>query len=159
MKKTVSAIVFGVMTATALAATAQPFGYGPGSGYGAGYQQGPCAGNPANCPRRQAFAPGAQIQPGSAADPVTGRLDRMAARLGLSAEQKARLEPIFRERQQIRRTQRQAMRDQVSQVLTPEQLARFDQMRGQRGKRRGGCRGGPGYGRSAGYGQGPGFGW
>jgi Spy/CpxP family protein refolding chaperone len=117
------------------AAVAQPMGYGPGygAGYGPGY--GPCW-------RAQGAGPKANWGNG---DWVQSRLDRMAARLNLTPEQKAKLEPILRQRQELRATQQAAMRQDVEAILTPEQRTLYQQM-------------GPGGGRSQGrgFGYGPG---
>jgi Spy/CpxP family protein refolding chaperone len=88
------------------------------------------------------------------------RLDRMAWRLSLTPEQKAKLKPIFEQRQALRNAQRQAMRKQIAQILTPAQLAQWDQRRSQHGWRRGGgpCRGRQGFGPGRGYGPGMGYG-
>lgn len=136
-KRTLTATATGIAVLATTVALAQPPGYGPGPGYG----------------------PAAQTAPG---DWAQARLDRMAWRLSLTEEQKARLKPILEERQALRTAQRTAMRNQLAEILTPQQVAQFDQMRGQRGGRRfgaGPCRGGgPGFGRGGGYGPGPGFG-
>ncbi len=142
-KRTLVASAIGIAAVAATVALAQPPGYGPGPGY----------------------APQAQTA-GSSVDWAQARLDRMAWRLNLTEEQKAKLKPIFEERQALRTAQRQAMRKQLAEVLTPAQLAQWDQMRGQRGSRRfgrGPCGGqgfgpGRGYGPGMGYGPGPGFG-
>jgi Spy/CpxP family protein refolding chaperone len=118
------------------AALAQPPGYAPGTGPGYGPGVGPCG-------RAQGMGPRANWDSG---DWVQGRLDRMASRLNLTAEQKARLEPILRQRQELRATQQAAMRQEISAILTPEQRAQFDQL----GPGRGGWRG-----RGMGYGPGP----
>jgi Spy/CpxP family protein refolding chaperone len=133
-KRTLAATTIGIAALAATVAVAQPPAYSPGPGYG----------------------PTAQTAP---ADWAQARLDRMAWRLNLTEEQKAKLKPILEERQAFRTAQRAAMRNQLAQVLTPQQLAQFDQMRGQRGWRRfGGGPCGGGYGPGMGYGPGPGFG-
>ncbi len=149
MNKTLTTIAVGILTLTAASAFAQGPGYGRGMGYG------PCGGAGVNCPWAQGGAPAA-TQGAVPADPVAAKLDRMAARLNLSPEQKAQLEPILRERQAMRAAQQQAVREQVARVLTPEQLAQFDQMRAQGGMGRGGGGGclGPGYGWGPGRGYG-----
>lgn len=82
-------------------------------------------------------------------DRTASQLERMAWRLNLTQEQKAKLEPILRQRDEMRATQRQAMRQEIAAVLTPEQRAQFEQM-------------GPGpggrMGRGMGRGMGPGGG-
>jgi Spy/CpxP family protein refolding chaperone len=136
-KRTLVASAIGIAALAATIALAQPPGYGPGPGY----------------------APPAQPA-GGTGDWAQGRLDRMAWRLNLTGEQKAKLKPIFEEREALRAAQRQAMRKQLAEVLTPAQLAQWDQMRGQRrGPRRGRrpCAG-KGFGPGPGYGPGPGFG-
>jgi len=137
-KHTLAATAIGIAALAAAVASAQPLGYGPGPGYG----------------------PPAQST-GSNVDWAQARLDRMAWRLNLTDEQKAKLKPIFEEKEALRAAQREAMRKQLAEVLTPEQLAQWDQTRGQRGGGRrlgrGPC-GGQGLGPGMGYGPGPGFG-
>jgi len=134
-KRTFAASAIGIAALAATIAFAQPPGYAAGPGYGQPAQ-------PA----------------GNNVDWAQARLDRMAWRLNLTNEQKAKLKPIFKQRVALRTAQRQAMRNQVAEVLTPAQLAQWDQMRGQRsGTRRGrGPCGGQGSG--TGYGPGRGFG-
>jgi Spy/CpxP family protein refolding chaperone len=136
-KRTVSTVAVGIATLAGAVALAQPTGY----------------------------VPAAQTA-STNVDWVQARIDRMAWRLNLTDEQKAKLKPIFEERQALRIAQRKAMRDKLAQVLTPAQLAQWEQMRGPQGARRSGgrpCRGkqgfgpSPGYGRGMGYGPGPGF--
>jgi len=115
------------------AAVAQPMGSGPG--YGAGY--GPGAG-----PCWRGAGPRANASNG---DWVQNRLDRMSARLNLTPEQKAKLEPILRQRQELRTTQQVAMRQEIEAILTPEQRALYEQ----RGPGRGGWGRGLGYGPGA----------
>lgn len=64
-----------------------------------------------------------------------GRGMRMMQRLNLSADQQARLQPLFEEQQ----AQRQQFRSQMEAILTPEQRA---QMQSGGGGRRGGGMGG-----------------
>jgi Spy/CpxP family protein refolding chaperone len=134
-KRTLAASAIGITALAATIALAQPPGYGPGPGYG----------------------PMAQTA-GSSGDWAQARLDRMAWRLNLTGEQKAKLKPVFEEREALRTAQRRTMRNQLAELLTPAQLTQWDQMRGQRSGRRGGrgpCRG-QGFGPGRGYG--PGFG-
>lgn len=124
--------LFAILTAAGLAAgtaVAQQPGYGPGFG--------PCA-------RAQGMGPWSNWGNG---DWVQNRLDRMALRLNLSPEQKARLEPILRQRQELRMAQQASMRQDIAAILTPEQRAQFEQMGPGRGR---------GMGRGMGYGAGPG---
>jgi Spy/CpxP family protein refolding chaperone len=142
-KRTLFASAIGTAALAATIALAQTPGYGPAPGY----------------------SPPAQPM-GNNVDWVQARLDRMAWRLNLTDEQKAKLKPLFEERDALRTAQRQVMRNQLAQVLTPAQLAQWDQMRGQQGWRRlgrGPCGGqgsgrGRGYGPGTGSGPGPGFG-
>ena len=134
-KRTFAASAIGIAALAATIALAQPTGYAPAPGYG----------------------PPAQST-GNTVDWAQGRLDRMAWRLNLTKEQKAKLKPIFEQREALRTAQRQAMRNPLAEVLTPAQLAQWDQTRGQRsGTRRGR---GPccGQGSGTGYGPGTGFG-
>jgi Spy/CpxP family protein refolding chaperone len=138
MNKTLIAILSTAILLAAGTATAQQSGPGPGPG------SGPCT-----------WGQGMGRRGGAErwADPdqaVEAQLERMTWRLNLTADQKARLEPILRERQEMRAAQRQAMRDQIAAVLTPEQLAQFDQMGPRRGGRMGAGRG-PGMGRGPGW--------
>lgn len=153
MSKTLTRILFGIATLSAAAALAQGPGVGPGPGYR------PCGAPGANCPWAQGGPKGAAQGTTLAIDPVKARMDRMGARLSLSAEQKAQIEPILRERLAMRATQQQAMREQMARILTPDQLVQLDQMRSQGGMGRGGggrCGGWRGFGPGAGYGYGPG---
>lgn len=155
MNKNLTRIAFGIATLTAASAFAQGPGYGPGSGYG------PCGMGGPNCPWAQGDPRGAVPAVTPSGDPVSFKLERMAARLNLSADQKARIEPILRERQTMRLAQQQAMREQMARILNPDQLAQFDQMRTQGGMGRGGgprCGGWRGFGPAGGYGYGPGAG-
>jgi Spy/CpxP family protein refolding chaperone len=124
--------LFAILTAAGLAAgtaLAQQPGYGPGYG---------------PCWRAQGMGRGAN---GGSGDWVENRLDRMALRFNLNPEQKAKLEPILRQRQELRAIQQAAMRQDIAAILTPEQRAQFEQM----GPGRGGWKG-----RGMGYGAGPG---
>ena len=124
--------LFAILTAAGLAAgtaMAQQPGYGPGYG--------PCG-------RAQGMGPGANWAKG---DWVQNRLDRMSMRLNLSPEQKTRLEPILRQRQELRTAQQAAMRQEIAAILTPEQRAQFEQVGPGRGRW---------MGRGMGYGAGPG---
>ena len=64
------------------------------------------------------------------------RIERMTDRLDLSDDQQAQIRTIFDEQRQQRRTQRQAMRERIDAVLTPEQLALRDQHMDERQTRR-----------------------
>jgi Spy/CpxP family protein refolding chaperone len=136
-KRTFAASAIGIAALAATIALAQPPGYPAGPGYG---------------PPTQST--------GNAVDWAQARLDRMAWRLNLTDEQKAKLKPVFEQRKALRTVQRQAVRNQLSEVLTPAQLAQWDQVRGKRsGTRRvrGTCVG-QGFGPGSGYGPGTGFG-
>jgi Spy/CpxP family protein refolding chaperone len=139
-KRTLIAAALGVASVAATVALAQPPAAGPGS------------------------APPAQAT-STNYDWVQARLDRMAWRFNLTDEQKAKLKPILEEREALRTTQRQAMREKLAQVLTPAQLAQWDQMQARRGWHRGGkfgrgpCGGGQGFGGGPGRGYGPGMGY
>ena len=120
-KRTVLAVAIGIAALAGAVALAQPTGYGPG---------------PGNNPAAQTAS--------TDVDRVQARIDRMAWRLNLTDEQKAKLKPIFEERQALRIAQRKAMRDKLAQVLTPEQLTQWEQKRGPKGGRHFGgrpCRG------------------
>lgn len=69
------------------------------------------------------------------------RLDRLAEKLELSDEQKTQLEAIMEsnrtERQQHAELQREAMKAQLGEVLTSEQLEEFDSMMEKKKGRRG----------------------
>ena len=156
MKKTLTAIAFGVMTATGISALAQT----PGPGYGPGFQQdtGP------EYQQGQGYGPGPGMQ-GRRGDPaqhIQRRLERMSQYLELSETQKTQIKAILEEQQAKRRAMRGEMHDRISAVLNEQQRTKFEQMRAQRGKGRpgGGCRGrggrGQGYGWGRGYG--PGYG-
>lgn len=142
MNKTKIAALTLISLLTAGTALAQQ----AGPGFGPGAQGGPC-------PRGQGMGRGAWNDGG---DRAANQLERMAWRLNLTAEQKAKLEPILRQRDEMRTAQRQAMRQQIAGILTPEQRAQFEQMGPGRGGRMGR---GPGPGRGPGMGQGGGQGW
>jgi Spy/CpxP family protein refolding chaperone len=131
MNKTATLTLIAIISSGALMAAgsslAQQAGPAYGSGYGPGAQGAPC-------PRGGRMGPGGW---NGSADPVAARLDRMAWRLNLTDAQKAKLEPILRQRQELRTAQRQQMRNEVAAILTPEQLAQFDQMGPGRGGRMG----------------------
>ncbi|MBK1732141.1 hypothetical protein CKO41_10140 [Thiococcus pfennigii] len=55
------------------------------------------------------------------------RLERMAARLTLSEDQKSEVAAILAEARAEREAQRQATRERIAALLTPEQLERLDQ--------------------------------
>jgi len=132
-KRTLVASAIGIGALAATIALAQTPGDGAGPGYG----------------------PPAQAA-GSNADWAQTRLERIAWRLNLTEEQKVKLKPIFEEQAATRAAQREAMRTKVAGVLTPAQLAQWDQMRGPKGRREP-C-GGKGFGPGRGYGQGMGYG-
>ena len=137
-KRTLAASAIGIAALAATIALAQPSAYDPATG--------------------NALPAPAAV---SNFDWVQARLDRMAWRFNLTDEQKAKLKPVLEEREAQRVAQRQAMRKQLAEILTPAQLAQWDQMRGQRGWHRPGrrsCGGkgfGPGYGAGMGYSPGP----
>jgi len=135
-KRTFFASVIGIAALAATLALTQPSEYGPG---------------PGDAPPAPAAV--------SNFDWVQARLDRMAWRFNLTDEQKAKLKPILEEREAQRIAQRQIMRKQLAEILTPAQLAQWDQMRGQRGWHRPGRRscGGKGFGPGPGYGTGMGY--
>jgi hypothetical protein len=139
-KRTLIAAALGVASVAATVALAQPSVTGQGSALPA-----------------QAT--------GTNYDWVQARLDRMAWRFNLTDEQKAKLKPILEQRQTLRKAQRQAMREQLAQILTPAQLGQWDQMQSRRGWRRSGafgrgpCGGGQGFGGGPGRGYGPGMGY
>lgn len=54
------------------------------------------------------------------------RVERMAARLALSEEQKTEVAAILEEARAEREAQRQATRERIAALLTPEQLERFE---------------------------------
>jgi len=60
------------------------------------------------------------------------RMERLAERLELSDEQRARLETLFEEQRAERDAMREQMRARMAEVLTPEQQARMGEMREQR---------------------------
>lgn len=115
----------GLATASALAQQASPGGNptavattAPGSW-------------PGPCPWASGQGRGGWNAPG---DGVASQIDRMAWRLNLTAEQKAKLEPVLRKRDELRATQRQAMRQEIAAILTPEQLTQFERMGPGRGR-------------------------
>ena len=77
------------------------------------------------CALPAAFAGGQGMGPDGA------KLDRMAAALQLTDEQKARVKTLFDEHQVQRQAMREQMRARMAEVLTPEQLAKHDALREQ----------------------------
>ena len=59
------------------------------------------------------------------------KLDRMAAALQLTDEQKTRVKALFDEHQVQRQAMREQMHARMAEVLTPEQLAQHDALREQ----------------------------
>jgi Spy/CpxP family protein refolding chaperone len=70
----------------------------------------------------------------------TRRLDRMAERLDLTAEQQDAMAALMQEKQADRSITREQMRERMESILSEEQIAQLDDMRG----RHGGGRHGPG---------------
>ncbi len=64
------------------------------------------------------------------------RIERMTERLDLSNDQEAQIRTILDEQREQQRAQRQAMRERIDAILTPEQLALRDQHMEQRQTRR-----------------------
>jgi Spy/CpxP family protein refolding chaperone len=109
-------------------------------GYGQGPQQGPS-------PRGQGMDRTGKNDDG---ERPANQLERMTRRLDLTPEQKAKLEAILRQHEELRAAQREAMRKEVAAILTPEQLAKFEQKGPGRGGRMGrGMGSGGGQGRNA----------
>lgn len=149
MKKILTAIAFGVMTATGVSALAQT----PAPGYGPGFQQGA---DPA-FQQGQGYRPGPGMQ-GGRGDPaqrIQRRLERMSEYLDLNELQKTQVKDILEEQHAKRMSMRAEMHNRISAVLDEQQRAKFEQMRAQHGK----GRPGGGWGRrGGGQGYGPGFG-
>ena len=86
---------------------------------------------------------------------VDTRVDRMRDKLNLSDEQAARIAAILNEaaakpadgNREDRLTRRQDVRQRINEVLTPEQREKRDQIASERGKGKGGRRGGQRRGR------------
>lgn len=151
MKKIPTAIAFCVISAAGAAALAQT----DGPGYGPGVQPDVDPG----LQRNQDNGPVPSMR-GGRGDParrIQQRLDRMGRYLELTEGQKAQIKAIMEEQHAKRTTMRQETHDRISAVLSEQQRAKFEDMRGRRGKGR------PGSGRSQrggrqGYGPGPEFG-
>jgi Spy/CpxP family protein refolding chaperone len=60
------------------------------------------------------------------------RVERMAKDLNLNAEQKSQLEAIFKEQREKFEAIHQDTRARIQKVLTPEQQAKFDDLKKQR---------------------------
>ena len=148
MKDLLTAITFGVMTATGVSALAQTQtpAYGPGvqQGTAPAFQQG------------QGYGPGPGMQ-GRRGDParrIQRRLERMSEYLELNDTQKAQVKTIIEEQHAKRMSMRTEMHNRIAAVLDEQQRAKFEQMKAQRGK----GRPGGGWGRRGGgqgYGAGP----
>lgn len=120
------------------------FGQGPGSGPRPGFGLGPGAGCPLHghqCPMGD-WGPGRMGRGGG----IDAHLAMMSARLRLSPEQQAEIRNILEvqqaTRQVIAKALREAMREQVDSVLTPEQQDQHARMMAWRDQGRGGV-GGP----------------
>lgn len=139
------------MSTTGGAAIAQT----TGPGYGPGPQQGLDPGFQQN----QGYGPGPGMR-GSRSDPaqrIRQRLDRMAQHLELNEEQKTQIKAILEEQHAKRTAMRQETRNRISAVLSEQQRAKLENMRGRRGKGRPGSGSGQ-RGGYQGYGPGPEFG-
>lgn len=73
---------------------------------------------------------GAMAGPGHA-----DHMDRLAERLELTPEQKLQVESILTEQKEKRKALREETRARLSEILSPEQMERFDKKRGCHGKR------------------------
>lgn len=62
------------------------------------------------------------------------RLERLTENLNLTAEQKAKLEPILKEQEEKFKTIREETHKRMQEVLTKEQLTKMDEMKKQRRK-------------------------
>lgn len=63
-------------------------------------------------------------------------IERLAERLELSEEQQAKMRALFEEQRTQREAMRAQMRGKMNELLTPEQIAKMDAMREQRGEHR-----------------------
>lgn len=147
MKKIPTAIAFCVISAAGAAALAQT----AGPGYGPGVPQDVDPG----FERNQDNGPGPGMR-GGRGDParrIQQRLERMGRYLELNEGQKARIKAIMEEQHAKRITMRQEAHERISAVLSEQQRAKFEDMRGRRGKGRPGS----GWGQRGGrHGYGPG---
>jgi protein CpxP len=64
-------------------------------------------------------------------------VDRLAQKLDLTDQQKTQLKAIFAEQREKRRALREEKRARMQEVLTPEQLTEWDEMRQRRKGRHG----------------------
>ena len=139
MRKILTAIAFGAMTATGISALAQT----PAPGYGPGFQPGV---DP-SFQQGGGYGPGAGMR-GGRGDPaqrIQRRLARMSQYLGLNEAQQAQVKAILEEQQAKRVALRKETHTRISAVLNEQQRASFEQMRAKRGKGRpGGGWGGSG---------------
>lgn len=60
------------------------------------------------------------------------RVERLAKKLDLSAEQKEQLKQVFEEQQAKREALRQETEQRMRTVLSPEQMAKFEEIKKQR---------------------------
>jgi protein CpxP len=74
-----------------------------------------------------------EMRKARAAERTERRLERMSERLALSAEQTEQLRALYDAKADGARPTRSAMREQLAQVLTEDQLAQFDQGKGKHG--------------------------
>lgn len=63
------------------------------------------------------------------------RMERLDERLGLTEEQKPKVEAILREQREKIQAVRQETRKRLKEVLTPEQLEKFERLHEERKKR------------------------
>ncbi len=154
MNKTLIATAIGLMAISASVTAQAPCG-GFGPGYGPGWynmtQNSPDFGGGA-FPGKGGWGP-EERKPEARID---RQLERMTARLGLSAEQQAQIRVILEEQGARRQAMREATRAQVDAVLNKEQRALHAQMMQARGQGKG--LGGPGFGPGQGR-RGQGYGW
>ena len=62
----------------------------------------------------------------------TERLEHLAKKLDLTADQKAQLEQIFKEQHEKREALHAESEQRLQSVLTPDQLSKFEEMKKQR---------------------------
>ncbi|MEA3276803.1 MAG: hypothetical protein U9Q81_16215 [Pseudomonadota bacterium] len=132
MRRSITAITFGVMTATALSGVAQT----PDRGYETGSQP-----RPAPVDRQgQDYGRGPDMvsRSGDSSQQAEDRVQHLTRQLDLSEDQQTRIKAILQEQRgkHSGRGSRAETRDRISEVLTSEQRARLEEIRAQRKKSR-----------------------
>lgn len=74
--------------------------------------------------------------PGDGEGPAEHRVERMSKELQLTPDQKSKLEVIFKEQHEKFRAIHEESHNRISQILTPEQSKKFEEMKKQHQQQR-----------------------